>query len=235
MESTSRSAAETLQAANDMKVFGSGSKRIDELLQGGYKAGSVTEVFGRSGSGKTQLAAQAVLLAAKKGLRSLFIDSEGSFRPERLEQMAAARGWATAGVLERITYVRSDSSPEQMEMVRGMNRRKVTAECRIVVVDTLTRNFSVELPGNANLSSRQAALDIHLSEIARDAYLSGRAYILTNRVTFGPEGDVGIGGRTVEQLVHASIRLEKEADGVRATLLPAGKSSVVSVGAAGLE
>lgn len=215
--------------------FSSGSRSIDGLLGGGYRAGRLTEVFGRSNSGKTQLAMQAALLAAKGGSRVLFIDTEGSFRPERLEGMAGARGLDPGGLLERIVYVRSDSSSEQMETVRGMAARQATASSRLVVVDTLTRNFSVELPGRTNMSSRQAALNVHLSEMSRDAYLNGRAYLLTNRVTFGTAHDVGIGGRTVEQLVHASLSLEREGGRIRATLMASGESALADMGAAGVD
>lgn len=198
--------------------FGSGSRGLDLLLGGGYRAGTLTEVFGRSNSGKSQLAMQAALEAARLGHRTLYLDTEGSFRPERLEQMAFARGWETKGLLERIVYVRSDAASEQMEAVKRMQVRAATASCRLVVIDTLTRNFSVELPGSSNMASRQEALDVHLSEMARDAYINGRAYILTNRVTFGPVHDVGIGGRTVGQMVNASVMLERAGAKIRATI-----------------
>lgn len=178
---------------------------------------------------------QAALFAAKGGARTLFIDTEGAFRPERLEEMAKTRGWESDGLLQRIVYVRSDSSSEQVETVRGMANRKTTASCSLVVVDTLTRNFSLELPGRSNISSRQAALNVHLSEMARDAYLYGRAYLLTNRVTFGSIHDVSIGGRTVEQLVHASVRLEREGARVRATLIDSGENVTAKMGASGVD
>ncbi len=212
----------------------SGSKKLDALLGGGYRAGTLTEVFGRSNSGKSQLAMQAVLEAARREEPSLYVDTEGSFRPERLEQMAEARGWEIGGLMERVIYVRTDSVSEQLETVRNMQARPATASSRLVVVDTLTRNFSVELPGTSNLSNRQAALGVHISEMARDAYINGRAYILTNRVTFGPSRDVSIGGRTVEQLVHASVMLERDGAMTKATLLSSGEGARMEVGAAGV-
>ncbi|MDG6956405.1 MAG: AAA family ATPase [Nitrososphaerota archaeon] len=217
-----------------MPRYTSGSEGLDALLSGGYRAGTLTEVFGRSNSGKSQLGMQAALCAAWKGESVLYIDTEGAFRPERLEQIAGARGWGTEGVLERILFMRSDSAPEQMETIRRMQGRKATSRCRLVVVDTLTRNFSVELPGRSNLPSRQGALDVHLSEMARDAYINARAYLLTNRVTFGAAGDVGIGGRTVEQLVHRSVRLERQGTAVTATLLPSGERVTLETGLAGV-
>jgi len=195
----------------------------------------LTEVFGRSNSGKTQLAMQTALLSAKVGAKCLFIDTEGSFRPERVAEMAKARGWDLDGLLEQIVYVRSDSASEQMETIRRMPGRAATASCRVVVVDTLTRNFSVELPGMSNLSSRQGELDVHLSEMARDAWLNERAYLLTNRVTFGTTRDVGIGGRTVDQLVGASMMLERVSGKVKAVLISTGRSVLADLGAAGID
>jgi DNA repair protein RadA len=227
-------ASEAMRKTASFEFYTSGSPGIDRVLGGGFRAGRVTEVFGRSSSGKSLLAAQSTLLASKMGRRSLYIDTEGSFRPERLQQVAEARGWGLAGLLERIMYVRTDSAPEQMETIRQMATRNATSACGLVVVDTLTRNFSVELPGRSNLSGRQGALDVHLSEMTRDAYLNNRAYLVTNRVTFGTVHDVAIGGRTVDQLVHSSIRLEREGANVKA-VLGTGESVTVGIGTAGID
>jgi RecA/RadA recombinase len=178
---------------------------------------------------------QAGLLAAKQGIRTLYVDTEGSFRPERLEEMAKARGWKSDGILEKILYARIDSSSEQMETAVRMEARAATAPCRLVVVDTLTRNFSLDLPGRSNLSGRQGALNVYLSHMARDAYLHARAYLLTNRVTYGTAHDVRIGGKTVEQLVHASVRLERQGDKVRAELLSTGQHVTPDLSAAGVQ
>ena len=229
-----RSAAGAVEKVRALRYYSSGSAAIDGLLRGGFRAGRVTELFGRSGSGKSLLASQTALLAAKAGDRTLYVDTEGSFRPERLQQMAEAKGWNTEDLLKKIVYVRIDSASEQMETVRKMESRGTTSACGLVVVDTLTRNFSVELPGRSNLASRQAALDVHLSEMARDAYLHGRAYILTNRVTFGAVHDVGIGGRTVDQLVQASVRLERQEGQVRVTLASSGESVNATISPSGL-
>ncbi len=215
-------------------TFSSGSVTLDGLLEGGYRGGQVVELHGRSNTGKTQLAMQAVLCAARRSKKALFVDTEGTFRPERLLGIAEARGWNPAGILERIVYLRSDSFVEQMETVAKMNAREATAGCSLVVVDTLTRNFTIGLPGRSNLAERQGALDVYLSETARDAWLNGRAYLLTNRVTFGPSHDVAIGGRTVEQMVHMSVLLERDGGAVKATRLSTGQSVLAALSEAGL-
>src|SRR5262249_12836176 len=118
---------------------------------------------------------------------------------------------------------------------REMKSRPKTSPCRMVVIDTLTHNFSLELPGRPNLASRQEGLSIHLSEIARDAFLNARTYLLINRVTFGPSEDVGVGGKTVEQLVGVTLRFDRRGDEVRITRVNDGIVGSTKIGARGLD
>ena len=228
------SASRASKVAASSPRYSTGASSFDELIGGGLRAGRLVEVYGSSGCGKTQLAMQAALCAASKGTRALYVDTEGGFRPERIEEMADARGWDAEALLRRIEYVRCDTSPEQMEVVRGIDSRVPTSGCGLVVIDTLTRNFTLEMPGRSNLASRQGALDVHLSEIARDAVLGSRAYLLTNRVTFGQGEDVGIGGRTVDQLVHSAFRMSREGSRVRVSARGGGPGATLDLGRSGL-
>lgn len=191
-------------------------------------------MHGRSGSGKSQIAMQTVLCAAHSGAKALFVDTEGAFRPERLASMAEARGWDAAPLLDKIVYVRTDSSSEQMDIVKRAEKRDETAGCKVVAIDTLTRNFTLEMPGRSNAPARQGALDLHLSEIARDAFLNSRAYVVTDRVTFGRGGESMIGGRTVGQLVHATAGLERVGTDVQVTVSPGGATARVRLDARGI-
>ncbi len=226
---------EAIERTRTFKIFSSGSAAIDRLLGGGYREGHLVELLGSSNSGKTQLAMQAALCVSRAGKLALFVDSEGSFRPERIEEMAVDRGWDPSGILKRIVCVRTDSYAEQIEIVEGMNMRAHTATASLVVVDTLTRNFTVGFPGRSNLAERQGALGRYLSVASRDAYINNRAYLLTNRVTFGPTHDIAIGGKTVEQMVHESLLLERDGSSLKATRLPDGGSAMARVGKAGVE
>ena len=110
--------------AFSLSYYSSGSKSVDSMLGGGFRAGTLTHVYGKSGSGKSQLAMQAVLTAAKNGTRSLYLDTEGAFRPERIEEMAKSRGIPSDGLLDGIIYVRTDSSSGQMETIRSIPSRQ---------------------------------------------------------------------------------------------------------------
>ena len=211
-------AEQVMGRLSSVRRLSSGSVRLDSLLGGGYAPGMLVELFGRSNSGKSQAAMQAVAVAAMGGQSAVYIDSEGAFRPERVKSIAAARGSREEELLDRIVYVRVRTAAAQMDAVRALAGRHETAGCRLVVVDTLTRNFTLDYPGGTNLARRQGALDVHLSEMARDAVLHCRSYLLTNRVTFGSSGDTSIGGSTLGQLVHASIQLAKQRETVTVTM-----------------
>jgi RecA/RadA recombinase len=230
------SLGEAARKVSSSPVYSTLSPAIDRLL-GGFRAGRVVEVYGQSNCGKTQLAMQTALSVAHQGFRSLFVDTEGAFRPERVEEMAERRGWDARQLLSRIVYIRATDSTEQMEVIRRLGRAEDLSECRFVAIDTLTKNFTLDYPGNPNMPRRQGTLGVHLSEISRDAFLNARAYLLANRVTFSEEKqEVHIGGLTLTQMVHSSMHLEREGDRIRATVAEKpGKSEWFHIGAAGLD
>jgi DNA repair protein RadA len=221
--------------ASSFAKYSTGSPELDQVANGALREGRLIVAYGKSGCGKTQLAMQTVMTAAHSGVKSLYVDAEGGFRPERIEEMARARAWSPRPILEKIVYLRCSSSAEQTEVVRRMSRDKRTSECRVVAIDTLTRNFSLDFPGSDNMPDRQGALDVHLSQMSRDAVLHGRGYMLTNRVTFGASNqDVGVGGTTIGQLVHAALHMQKEGDGVTVEVEPGGMNAHVAIGRAGI-
>ncbi|MDA4133475.1 MAG: DNA repair and recombination protein RadA, partial [Thaumarchaeota archaeon] len=93
---------EALETARRLGKLGTGSAGLDELLGGGYEEGKITEVFGASNSGKTQLAIQATVMAAAQGWKSVYVDTESTFRPERLAQMAESRDLESKAALESV-------------------------------------------------------------------------------------------------------------------------------------
>ncbi len=110
-------AAQALRRAKAAEPITSGSEAVDGLLGGGYRPGQIVEYYGASGTGKSQLAMQAALCGAKEGKKVLYVDTEGAFRPERVEEVAEARGWDSDEALRRVEYLRTESFQEQMEVV----------------------------------------------------------------------------------------------------------------------
>ena len=71
--------------------YTSGCRSIDDLLGGGFESGTITQLYGEAGSGKTNICIQTAVECAKSGKTVIFLDCEG-FSPERFFQIASYRG-----------------------------------------------------------------------------------------------------------------------------------------------
>jgi DNA repair protein RadA len=202
---------EAVEKERSRPVFSSGSDRLDRLLGSGFRSGEMVEIYGESATGKTQLGIQSAILVASLGLTSGYVDTEGQFRPEKVDAICRSRGLDPDAILPRIYLLRAEGSQQQRRAVGIFNER--LKDCRMVVVDTVTRNFSLEYPGAKMVPARQAALGAYLNLLSRDAYMHGRAVLLLNRVAAtGAESasrDVDIGGDTLRHFVQKAIHLSR--------------------------
>jgi len=214
--------AEALEVARGLDKLGTGSTGIDGLVGGGYEEGKITEVFGPSNSGKTQLAMQATVMAAARGWRSVYVDTESTFRPERVVQMAEARGLEPKATLESVFSIRARDVEAQTHVLKRMVDDPRVSPAKLVVIDTVTKNFSLEFPDKERVGRRQGALGVYLNRIALDAYFHKRVVLLTNRVASvtrnGLTKDVNLGGLTLGRFVSKSIRLRREVSYVYANV-----------------
>ncbi len=201
-------AAEVAERRRGLERLSTGSSRLDELLGGGLEVGYITELVGEYGAGKTQLCHQLAVMAQLPpgegglGSRVLYIDTEGTFRPERIVSMAEYRGLDPREALENIVYVEAQSLDDLVEAVLSIGRLGVG----LVVVDSIAYPFiSPRSVGEARRSwGRLAAL------LKRLASWSGVA-VVTN---------VERGGRAVGD-PYTSMWVD-----VRVRLSPLGGGSV---------
>jgi len=202
-------------------TFSSGSSTIDGLLEGGFKTGELVEVFGASNTGKTQLAMQSTISLVSKGFACAFIDTEGQFRPERLASICIGRGVDPSKVLSAVYAVRAESTRRQTEAISSLARDNSLGDCKMVVVDTLTKNFTLEHAGARLAGKRQASLSVYLNMLSRDAFLHDRAVIVLNRVasvvTDGNDREVDIGGETVRHYAQKVLYLRRSGTFVMAS------------------
>lgn len=139
-----------------------GSTVFNELLGGGLPTSSITDVYGAAATGKTQFAFQNALFASQTKAQNqsteplvVFVDCAGSFRPERIVEMAEVRGFSTSHVLDRISsiYVRSVSDQHQA------SEKILTSDhfryCKLVIVDDVTTNFVAEYSGRDRVSGEE--------------------------------------------------------------------------------
>jgi len=170
-----------------------GSKTLDQLLGGGVETQCILEAHGAFGSGKSQVAHQLAvnvqLPPEKGGLggKAIFIDTEQTFRPERIQQMAEAAGMNPKKVLENILVARAYNSDHQIlladkaeDFVKGNN-------VRLIIVDSVTAAFRSDYTGRGTLANRQQRLNRHLHVLQKLADVHNLAVFVTNQVMSRPD------------------------------------------------
>jgi DNA repair protein RadA len=169
-----------------------GSKALDELLGGGIQTQAITEAFGQFGSGKTQLGFQLAvnvqLPRDKGGLEGncLFIDTENTFRPQRIVQIAEALGLDSKKVLKNIFVARAFTSDHQMFLVEKANEMIEENKIKLIVIDSLTSHFRADYVGRGELAPRQQKLNKHLHTLQKLADSYNLAVYVTNQVLANP-------------------------------------------------
>ncbi len=192
----------------------SGSKAFDELLGGGFETGGVTELAGENGCGKTQLAHQLAVNCVKYLDQDIiWIDTEGTFRYNRIVQIAQALGMDPDAVLARITVGRGYNSEHQMALTE--EALTMVPGVGLIIVDSLMAHFRSEFAGRATLATRQQLIGKHLSFISKQAEILNCVGIITNQVASKPDGmffgdpNKPIGGNMVGHTVTTRIFLRK--------------------------
>jgi len=176
----------------DVGKITTGSKELDELLGGGVETLGITEVYGRYGSSKSQLAFQLSVNVQqpkeKGGLggKVLFIDSEATFRPERIKQMAEAMGLNGDEILKNIFVARAINSDHQMLLAEKAEELVKKENIRLVIVDSLTSQFRADYVGRGALADRQQKLNRHIHVLQRLAEQNNLAIFVTNQVMDNP-------------------------------------------------
>ena len=191
-----------------------GSKNFDTLLGGkGIESRAITEVFGAFGSGKTQvgstLAVNVQMPLEKGGAngKCVFIDTEGTFRPSRIRQIAETLGANPEKVLKNILVARAFNSDHQMLLLDKVGEMIKEGEpIKLMIIDSLTAHFRAEYSGRGQLADRQQKLNRYIHSLMKLAETHNLAVLVTNQVMANPAqlfGDptTAIGGHIVG---HAS-------------------------------
>ena len=220
-------AFDVMERRRDVGRITTGSTGFDELIGGGIETQSITEVYGEFGSGKSQisheLAVTVQLPEEQGGLdgECVFIDTENTFRPERVEQIATGFGLDLDEALSRIHIARAFNSSHQILMAEKVNELiQKGANIRLVIIDSLTAHFRAEYVGRESLASRQQKLNQHLHTIQNIANTYNVAVFVTNQVQARPDAFFGsptkaVGGHVLAHAATYRIWLKKGLAGKR--------------------
>ncbi|KAE8899644.1 Meiotic recombination protein [Phytophthora fragariae] len=219
--------ASTLYQQSQSKIFiTTGSKQFDQILGGGLETMSVTEVHGEFRTGKTQLCHTLCVTAQLPRYRGggagkiAFIDTEGTFRPNRVAEIAKERyNMDPEDVLANIIVARAHSHDAQMDLVIKLGVLFADPDegpFRLLIIDSVTALFRTDFSGRGELSERQQRLNQHLVRLVKHAEEFNIAVLVVNQVMADPganmmfgSGMKPAGGHVMSHGVHTRVLMKK--------------------------
>jgi DNA repair protein RadA len=189
-------ADEFLEKRNRMSRYATGSDNFDSLLNGGFESQAVTELAGEFGSGKSQIC-HTLCVAASKLVESnqcgdsgniIFIDSENTFRADRIHQIAEERELDPFPILEKIFHCKVYSSEHLESVIDDLDKSIEQYNAKLVIIDSIMSLHRAEFSGRGTLAERQQRLGKMLSKLRRYADVYNIAIVITNQVVSYPDG-----------------------------------------------
>ena len=217
-----------LQKRETVGKIVTGSDELNKLIGGGVETQAIFETFGEFGSGKSQLgfqlAVNAQLPVEKGGLggKVVFIDTEGTFRPERIKQIAEHVGIDPEVALKNILVARAYTSDHQMLLAEKVSDlvKKQNEPIKLVIVDSVMALFRSEYTGRGTLADRQQKINKHLHLLQKLADMHNLAIYITNQVMARPDIFFGnptaaVGGHVLAHTSTYRVYLRKSKGGKR--------------------
>ena len=204
MDSDVVTAADSLRRREKIQRLCTGSSELDTLLKGGIETESITEFYAEFGSGKTQICHTLAILATlpedKGGLDSptvLYIDTENTFRPERIKEICEERKMDYDAISAKIYHFKVFNSAKFEYLIKSdIDRQIAEKKPKLIIVDGILSQHRSDYLGRSTLADRQQRLHSIISKLKRLAELHHIAIVVTNQVHGSP--DAGIFGDPVK-------------------------------------
>ncbi|MGA7043981.1 MAG: DNA repair and recombination protein RadA [Nitrososphaeraceae archaeon] len=182
-----------LEKRRSMLRCSTGSGALDDLLLGGIETQAVTEFYGEFGSGKSQIC-HTVCATARQPVESggldantIYIDTEGTFRPERIQEIARSRGYDSTQILKSIAVCKVYNSSHLELIIKNLGKYVDDFKAKLVVIDSVISLHRAEFAGRGTLADRQQRLNSMLHKIIRLAEIYNIAVVITNQVQSSPD------------------------------------------------
>jgi len=186
-------ALEILDMRQNMIKCTTGSQELDRILGGGIETGAITELIGEFGSGKTQICFTLAVTSQQPveeggfGGNVCVIDTEGTFMPERVMQIAEEKGIDSTKTLVGILIARAYNSEHQIILINSLPELVEKSGIKLVIMDSMIGHFRGEYIGRGTLAERQQKLGSCLSKLLRVAEAFNISVVLTNQVLSTPD------------------------------------------------
>lgn len=194
-----------LDKRNKLTRFATGAESFDDLLDGGFETQAITELVGEFGAGKSQVC-HTLCVAASKLIENnrrdnnknsdkrspagtiIFVDSENTFRADRVHQIAEQRGLDPLPILKKIFHCKVYSSEHLETVIDGLDKSIEQYNVKLVIIDSIISLHRAEFSGRGTLAERQQKLGKMLNKLRRYADIYNIAVIITNQVVSYPDG-----------------------------------------------
>lgn len=186
-------ATELYNKRKNIERISTGSKNFDELLGGGFEVNAMTEIYGEFGSGKTQICHTSSVMVQQKrsegGLEGgvIYIDTENTFRPERIVSISKSRNIDYTKVLENIVVAKAFNSAHQELIIQEIGNIIETNNIKLLVLDSAISHYRAEYLGRGTLSERQQKINKLMHMLIRISETYKIAIILTNQIQSAPD------------------------------------------------
>jgi DNA repair protein RadA len=244
-------ASELLEMRKNIERCTTGSKNVDKILGGGIETQAMTELIGDYGVGKTQLCMTLAVVAQLPpeqggfGSNVIYMDTEGTFSPERVHQIASKRGLDGKKILDGVVVARAYTSDHQRFLIDCLFRKVPEEKAKLVIVDSIISHFRGEYIGREDLSMRQQVLNQYLHKLLRLAEAYNIAVVVTNQVQANPVVFYGsperpAGGHVMAHACTHRVHIKRGKGGTRVAkvidspYLPEAKASFI-ITAKGIE
>ena len=154
-----------------------GVENLDNLLGGGLKNSTITDIFGSSGTGKTQLALQIILNSMSENIEVLYQDTTGNFRPERLVEMAKFMQ-LEMNFLDKIKVKRITNVSEQQKSLVSIK----DSDFSFIVIDNITDLFSFEYPKEDQIGEKNTQFSQYMRNLSRVTLEKNIPIVITNMI-----------------------------------------------------
>jgi len=214
------SAEELMEKVKKRRYITTGSRNLDNLLRGGVATQAVTEFYGEFGSGKTQLchtlAVNVQLSDDQRGLsqNAIYIDTEKTFSPSRIVEIATSKDLSPSEALRRIIVARAYNTTHLLLLMKMLPEKIKSHDVGFVAIDSAIAPFRAEYLGRGKLAERQQLLNRFMHDLVRIAELYDVAIVITNQVQSQPDIMFGdptrpVGGHVVAHAVTYRLYIRK--------------------------
>jgi len=185
-------------------MISTGIKKLDNYLGGGIKGGMITDIFGATGTGKTQLTMQISINSLLDGNQVLFQDTTGQFRPERMLELIKIRNLET-NLLDRVKVGRITNSSEQIQFLSKIKEQDFS----LVVIDNVTDLFSFEYGKEEQNLEKNVTFMQYMHELSLISIQKKLPIVVTNIIRKIDDLEIENLDKSISMFTHMKIKLLK--------------------------